>query len=248
MDLWERATMHDTTDHHTPASTPVLKMKDLVAATGVARSTILYYVQQGMLPEPVKTSRNMAYYDPACIDIIRFIQEMQRRHRLSLEEIKQVINARGSDADFPLYLALKDVIFGASAPDDLLDLEAFCAATGLTPDQVMVLLKTRLLMPLDEGLFDADDIRMGQMFFQAFAWGMCADDLTFYVELGEQIIAHEFALKRKITHDLPYDEDAVMALEMVKNARLGRAYILDRLFQHRIAAMRDLKDEDEEWR
>jgi len=29
---------------------------------------------------------------------------------------------------------------------------------------------------------------------------------------------------------------------MVKNARMCRAYIIDRLFQHRVAGMKDLKE------
>jgi predicted DNA-binding transcriptional regulator AlpA len=37
-----------------------LRMRELVAATGVAKSTILHYLNEGLLPAPVKTSRNMA--------------------------------------------------------------------------------------------------------------------------------------------------------------------------------------------
>ena len=45
-------------------------------------------------------------------------------------------------------------------------------------------------------------------------------------------------------HHLPLEQDAAMSLELVKDARMTRAYIIDRLFQHRVAAMRDLKEED----
>ena len=57
---------------------PGLKMKDLVKATGVAKSTLLYYVSLGLIPEPVKTSPNMAWYDPECITRVQFIQTMKR--------------------------------------------------------------------------------------------------------------------------------------------------------------------------
>ena len=52
----------------------LLKMKQLADATGVAKSTILLYVKRGLLPKPVKTSPNMAYYDPICIQRIAFIK------------------------------------------------------------------------------------------------------------------------------------------------------------------------------
>jgi hypothetical protein len=47
-----------------------------------------------------------------------------------------------------------------------------------------------------------------------------------------------------MTGHLPDEEDAALTIEMVKSARMCRAYIIDRLFQHRVAAMRDLKDEE----
>ena len=46
-------------------------MNELTGATGVPKSTILYYIAQGLLPEPRKTSPNMAYYDPACVERLR---------------------------------------------------------------------------------------------------------------------------------------------------------------------------------
>ncbi len=216
-------------------------MKELVEATGIPKSTILYYAQEGMLPEPVKTSRNMAYYDPKCIDRIRYIQFMQQRHRLSLAEIRQVIEKRG-DSDYAMQLALNNLVFGETPADMLLDKEAYCEATGLTTEQVDALLEARLLLPLEPGCFDPEDVLFGRMFVGAFSFGLKIEHVTFYVTLGEQIVDQEFALKRHITGDLPYDDDAAITLEMVRNARISRAYIIDRLFQRRVASMRDLKD------
>jgi hypothetical protein len=62
-------------------------MNVLVATTGVPKSTILFYLSQGLLPQPRRTSPNMAYYEPACVERIRLIQQMQERHRLTLSEI-----------------------------------------------------------------------------------------------------------------------------------------------------------------
>jgi DNA-binding transcriptional MerR regulator len=236
--------MSTQVNHHSNSLKSGLRMKELVEATGLPKSTILYYIQQGILPEPIKTSPNMAYYDPKCIEYIQFIQQMQRRHRLSLSEIKQIMEKRGDDADYSTYLELRDLIFGPSQQEHFLNREEFCKATGLTADQVTGLLKARLLLPLEEDRFDQEDVSIGKMFAQAFSWGIRIEDLSYYVELGEKIVDHEVALKRHITHHLPYNEDAAVTLEMVKNARTSRTYIIDRLFQHRIASMKDLKDEE----
>ena len=53
------------------------------------------------------------------------------------------------------------------------------------------------------------------------------------------------AIRKRLTHHLPYDEDAALTIELVKSARMMRAYIIDRLFQRRVAAMTDLKAAEE---
>ena len=42
-----------------------MRIAELSQKTGVPVPTIKYYLREGLLPEPVKTSRNMAYYPEA---------------------------------------------------------------------------------------------------------------------------------------------------------------------------------------
>lgn len=222
---------------------PGLKMKELTDATGMSKSTILYYLSLGLIPGPTKTSPNMAYYDPECIPRIRFIQNMQRRHRLSLSEIRQLMEQWGDEAPIAGHLELTDLVFGLSPHEDLMDRKTFLDATGLNNQQVEALIGAELIIPLEENRFDRHDVVMGKALAQGLAWGFKIEDLTFYVETGKKIVAHEMALRPKLTRNLPLPVDAAMTLEMVKSARVSRAYVIDRLFQKRVAAMKDLKDE-----
>src|SRR5689334_20322022 len=43
--------------------TKLLRMRDVCARTGLARSTIHHYIREGVLPKPEKTGRNTAWYD-----------------------------------------------------------------------------------------------------------------------------------------------------------------------------------------
>lgn len=232
-----------TEQNPTHTDKPGLRMKELVGATGVPKSTILHYLNQGLLLEPVKTSPNMAYYPPQTVDRVRFIQHMQRHHRLSLAEIKQVLESKVSEADLPMRLELHEAIFGQPKQESLLNRAEFCKTTGLTESQLDKLLRTRLLMPLTEDHFDQEDVSMGQMYAGGFARNLRMEDIAYYVELGERIVDREMALRKRMTGHLPVEQDAALTIEMVKSARMCRAYIIDRLFQHRVGAMRDLKDE-----
>ena len=46
----------------------LLKMSELVEASGVPAATIKHYLREGLLPEPIKTSRNMAWYRPETVE------------------------------------------------------------------------------------------------------------------------------------------------------------------------------------
>lgn len=229
--------------HNSGTPIPGLKMNELASATGVPKSTILYYLAQGLLPKPRKTSPNMAYYDPACVERIRLIQQMQERHRLSLSEIRQCLDDENRGSGLGVYLELNKEVFGPGSPKQMLDAKAFCRETGLSASQLEELQQARLLLPLAEGRFDAEDVGMGRMYLNAFNFGIRARDLSYYADLGEKIVDQEMSLRNQMTGRLPYQQDAAATTKMVKNARMCRAYVIDRLFQHRVAAMKDLKDQ-----
>ncbi len=226
-----------------PKKSPGLRMNALVAATGVPKSTILFYLAEGLLPAPVKTSPNMAYYDPACVERIRLIQHLQGRHRLSLSEIRCMLTS-SDPTDLSMRLELSDIIFGRGRQTPLLDAKAFCRRTGLKAGQLKKLLDARLLQPLERDRFDAEDLGMGEMYGRALDFGVRVEDLDYYVSLGEKIVDREMELRHRLTGHLSDAQDAATTIELVKNARMCRAYVIDRLFQHRVAAMPDLKEKE----
>jgi DNA-binding transcriptional MerR regulator len=71
----------------------LLRMGELAEASGVPAGTIKHYLREGLLPEPVKTSRNMAYYPPEFVDRIRLIKQLQEERFMPLRAIKSVLDA-----------------------------------------------------------------------------------------------------------------------------------------------------------
>jgi DNA-binding transcriptional MerR regulator len=70
----------------------LLKMKELAEASGVSAGTIKHYLREGLLPEPVKTSRNMAYYPPEFVERIRLIKQLQEERFMPLKVIKSMLD------------------------------------------------------------------------------------------------------------------------------------------------------------
>ena len=223
---------------------PGLKMRELVAASGVPKSTILHYLNEGLLPRPVKTGRNVAYYDPSCVERLNFIKLMQKKHRLPLEEIKEIFHRPQNDREFMALQELHAAIFGPQ-PDEveLLDQKAFCRATGLNPREVKELRTAGLLLPLQAGKFDQEDVALGRLLRASLVWGLTPGDGRFYQRLAEEIVDQEMALRERLTSHLPVEQNAILTLELTRAARALRAYVIDRVFQHRVMALRARQEE-----
>jgi DNA-binding transcriptional MerR regulator len=208
-------------------------MRDLVAATGAPKSTILFYLAQGLLPQPQRTGTNTAVYDSACVERIRFIRQLQTRHRLTLSEIRDRLDG-GVPAGDIAPPRLDEAVFEPPTAGERLGGQAFCRATGLTPRRVDELVRAGLLQPVSEDGFDPDDVEMGRMYRGAFDDGVRLGDLAFYVDLGEAIVAQEMALRDRMIGHRPAAEDASAMARVVRCTRMCRAYVVDRLFQRRL--------------
>ena len=69
----------------------LLRMGELAEAAGVSAGTIKHYLREGLLPEPVKTSRNMAWYPREFVERVQLIKQLQEERFLPLKVIKEVL-------------------------------------------------------------------------------------------------------------------------------------------------------------
>jgi DNA-binding transcriptional MerR regulator len=85
-------TPHPTPDTRDPEANGFLKMRELAARSGVTAGTIKHYLREGLLPEPVKTSRNMAYYPAEFVERIKLIKQLQEERFMPLKVIKGMLD------------------------------------------------------------------------------------------------------------------------------------------------------------
>jgi len=75
------------------------KMKELMALSDESKSTILYYVKEGLLPEPSKPKPNVHLYDESCVQILKFIKYLQHNFSYSIAEIQNIFKDNNFDLD-----------------------------------------------------------------------------------------------------------------------------------------------------
>lgn len=141
----------------------LVKMSVLARLSGVPAATIKHYLREGLLPHPdVKTSRNMAYYDPALVDRIKRIKSLQREHFLPLRLIKSVLEGHPSEEDDAEAAAAIERALSSMAQHESRTRTQLIAA-GMPEKDLTFFESLGLVTPTkldDEDVFSGDDLTL----------------------------------------------------------------------------------------
>ena len=220
-----------------------LKIGEIAKKSSVPPSTIRYYVRQGLLPEPDKVNKSMAYYDERCIGKIQAIRHLQERKYFPLSVIKNILRRMDQGFSLDEAEAIEDAVFAAQpeSSEKVFDKVRFLEATGITNDQLQAALKMGLMMPYlqEKGrtLYNQEDVRFArEVLKKILDFGQDLHELSFYVDLGKQIVDREMSLRKTAVIGKSQQENIRITVEISKMADLLRSYILRRLFQRRVQA------------
>jgi DNA-binding transcriptional MerR regulator len=204
----------------TDTDAPLLKISELAEQAEVPVATVRHYLREGLLPEPVKTSRNMAYYPLEFAERIRLIKRLQEERFMPLRVIRDLLDS--ANGDFERLRAL------AEAGDELLA-NALGSEQERTPEAEILerfeiperalrrLTEVGVLSPNDEG-YPTTDVRIVEAIvrFRAAGWnetsGFGARDVARLMEGLRPVIADEIGLLLERFSAL----DTGRALDLVK--------------------------------
>jgi DNA-binding transcriptional MerR regulator len=142
------------------AADGLLKMSELAEQSGVSAGTIKHYLREGLLPEPVRTSRNMAYYPPEFVERIRLIKRLQEDRFMPLRLIKGVIDEDPERAHALIELEDRILQRAAAAQEQGRVSRAEVRRRYEVPDNVLERLEDlQILSPNSRG-YDADEVKI----------------------------------------------------------------------------------------
>jgi DNA-binding transcriptional MerR regulator len=180
----------------------MLKISELAEAADVPVATVRHYLREGLLPEPVKTSRNMAYYPPEFAERIRLIKQLQEERFMPLRVIRELLDAADGDVERLRALAeTGDVLVSrVLAPDTERTPEAEVLERFEIPERALRrLTKLGVLTPSADG-YSPSDVRIVEAIsrFRAAGWnettGFGARDVARLMKGLEPVIADELKL------------------------------------------------------
>ena len=202
----------------------LLKMRELSRMTGVPPGTIRYYINEGLLPKPLKTHRNMAYYDESYIGRINLIRELQEKRFFPLSVIKQIIEQSENSMDseeIKTLLELEGKLFKNistfpkfHAPD----IKELSKRTSVSVEFIEELDTMGLISRQADGLFDEDSVKIVEILEKlreagySEEAGFTSDFLKVYKEMIEVLARKEVtAFSKSVTGRLSFDEMTEMA-------------------------------------
>ncbi len=215
----------------------LMRISDIAQSAGVSVPTVHYYLREGLLTAPVKTSRNMAYYDPICVEEIKLIKEFQTERFLPLSMIKMILQAKreGQDAEHVVEMRfLLEKLFHPAKTEAALKELTFselATATGVSESLLRTLEGGGLLMPVKiEGkqqYYDDIDVCIVQVVKKLMELGFTPGDFSVYRKYIEAI-RNEAETMHARFHDLHTDKiplsDLINALRSLKTYLATKIY------------------------
>jgi DNA-binding transcriptional MerR regulator len=218
-----------------------LRMRDLVKATGLPKSTLLFYVAEGLLPQPARKGRNVALYAPECAQRALLVRQLQTHKRLTLAEIKEYMAGVRDPREIEAVLKLEKVVFGENQVGARYTRARFLQATGLEEAVLDRLLKAALIVPVEEDAFDDEDVAAARVIARSLSFGLRVGDFAHYTRAARELVEKDLRLRARLTRSLDPAEDAERTTEMTRNARFFREYVFDRTFIRAVSRMLTLK-------
>ncbi len=180
----------------------LLKMSELAERADVPVATVRHYLREGLLPEPVKTSRNMAYYPPEFAERIRLIKQLQEERFMPLRVIRELLDSTDGDLDRLRGLAQTGdvLVTRALAPERERTPEDEILERFEIPQRALRRLSELGVLTPGEGGYSATDVRIIEAVsrFRAAGWnettGFGARDVARLMNGLEPVIADELEL------------------------------------------------------
>jgi DNA-binding transcriptional MerR regulator len=199
----------------------LLKMSELAERSGVPVATIRHYLREGLLPEPVKTSRNMAYYPPEFVDRIGLIKQLQEERFMPLRVIRELLDSEDADpARLRAMIELEDRILERALAGERERIGPREVAERYElPQEVLDRLAELGILTPDGSGFSPSDVRIIEAItrFRAGGYderlGFTVYDTLRYKQALEPLVAEEVEV---LTQRLAGDLDPERAIEIVE--------------------------------
>ena len=176
------------------------KISELVEQTQVPKSTILYYIREGLLPEAKKIKSYVHRYNDEHIELIKYIKYMQQEIGSTNEQIKTILQNKNQSlsSSFSMLAPLMQTL--SAIPNNATHYTKQTFIKEYELDEILVdkLLKDGILSPINENDFtdkEASIIRLIEKFQEV---GVGYGIIKEYVHHAKSLSSLELQMQKEL--------------------------------------------------
>jgi len=221
------------------------KISELVAKTNVPKSTILYYIREGLLPQAKKIKSNVHRYNDEHVELIEYIKYMQQEMGSSNEQIKNALKNKNKSfsSSYSMLAPLMQTLSNIPMGTQHYTKEEFIKHYDFDKNLIEKLLQNKILIPINNEFTDkeASIIRLIEKFEDV---GVEYEIIQKYV-LHAQILADlELGIQQKLCKERTDENFSTLWKIMFETLFNAKEYIFSRYTHKQL--FQALKDEIKE--
>ena len=188
-----------------------LKMKELMAQSNESKSTILFYIKEGLLPQPLKPKPNVHLYDESCVQILKFIKYLQHNFSYSISEIQNIFHDNNFDFDGSFEMMVRSLeLISGGRDNQWYTKKEFLTLLSIDTKRLKIYQDKGYLFERAKG-FSSKEVEIAEILERAEALGLDCSLLDAYVsdakvlakkenEVGSNLLQNE-----QETHNARYE-------------------------------------------
>lgn len=206
------------------------KISELVVKTDVPKSTILYYIKEGLLPQAHKIKSNVHRYSNEHVELIGYITYMKEHFGTTNEQLKDVLQNKNQSfsTSSSMITPLMNTLSAISLESCHYTKEEFIAEFKVDRELLEKLLLDEILMPINNDDFTEKEASIIKLVGYFNEVGIEYDILKLYVFHAKALSLIEQQIQTKLC-DVRNDENFSVLWKIIFGTLLNaKEYIFNR--------------------
>lgn len=184
------------------------KISQLVQLTGVPKSTILYYIKEGLLLEAKKIKSNVHMYNDEHIEQIKYIKYMKEEMKCSISQLKSMIEKKNQSisSSNTMLIPLLETLSGVDSKTKVYTREEILILTGIDEKQLNTLLNEEIIVLTKDNYFTEKEISLITLVSSFEELGLSYEILIKYIKHAKEMAKIEIQMSKELC-DLRDDEN-----------------------------------------
>lgn len=206
------------------------KISEVVKLAQTPKSTVLYYIREGLLPEAKKMKSNVHRYSDEHVEILRYIKYMKEEFASTNEQIKSILQNKNSSlsSSFSMVEPLMQTLSNLPKDAKHYSKEEFIELFSVDAEFLEELLRDSLLMPLAEDDFTQKELSILKLIEKFKSVGVDYEIIKGYAFHAKTLAELELKMQKKLCDKRDDDNFSILWKIMFDTLFGAKAYIFSR--------------------